>query len=161
MQDSTAQQKRHAPWLWTKTTEIEKGWCRVRTRGGLTALVWRDRREVYMLTNMDPTPKEVSFCDDRNHTLKLHIVERYNRHMGYVDNSERSANRYLMSRRTFQWTTKLFFHLLHLPVLNSRMLLFWCGAKYTHQDLGSFCWKILLRKLERAKIAPPPDWLEE
>ena len=28
MWDSVAQQKRYAQWLWTKTTEIEKGWCK-------------------------------------------------------------------------------------------------------------------------------------
>ena len=26
MRDSMAQQKGHAQWLWTKTTQIEKGW---------------------------------------------------------------------------------------------------------------------------------------
>jgi len=92
-----------------------------------------------MLTNMDPPPEEVNFCDDSNHTVKLHIVEQYNRHMGYVDNSERMAKMYSMSRRTFKWTMKLFFHLLDTTVLNSWILLFLCGAKYTHQDLGSFC----------------------
>jgi len=69
----------------------------VRTRVGLTALVWKDRREVYMLTNMDPPPAEGNFCDDSNRPVKPNIVEQYNRHMGYVDSSDRMANSYSMS----------------------------------------------------------------
>ena len=60
----------------------------MKTRGGLTALVWKDRQEVYMLTNMDPPPAEGNFCDDSNCPVKSHIVERYNQNMGYVDNSD-------------------------------------------------------------------------
>jgi len=33
----------------------------VKTRGGLTALVWKDRREVYMMANMDPPPTEGNY----------------------------------------------------------------------------------------------------
>ena len=64
-----------------------------------------------MLTNLDPPPAEGHFCDDSNRPVKPNIVERYNRHMGYVDNSDRVANSYLMNRRTFNWTKKLLFPL--------------------------------------------------
>ena len=77
---------------------------------------------------MDPPPAEGNFCDDSNRPTN---VERYNRHKGYVDNSDRMANSYSMSRRTFKWTRKLFFHFLDLTVLNSWILLSACGAKYT------------------------------
>jgi hypothetical protein len=45
-----------------KQLKLKRGDIRVKTRGGLTALVWKDRREVYMLTNMDPPPAERNFC---------------------------------------------------------------------------------------------------
>ncbi len=104
----------------------------MKTRGGLTALAWKDRREVYMLINMDPPPAEGNFCDDSNCPVKPHIVEQNNWHMGFVDNSDHMANSYSMIQRTFKWTTKLFFHLLDLTVLNSWILLSSCEAKYTH-----------------------------
>jgi len=93
-----------------KQLKLKRGDVRVRTRGGLTTLVWKDRREVYVLTNMDPPPAEGNFCDKSNRPMKPHTVEWYNRHMGYIDNSDRIANSYMMSRRTVKWTTKLFFH---------------------------------------------------
>ena len=82
---------------------------------------------------MDPPPAEGNFCDS-NHPVKHHIMEQYNLHVVYVDNSDSIANSYSVSRHTFKWTIKMFFHLLHPTVLNSSILLSSCGAKYTHQD---------------------------
>jgi hypothetical protein len=107
----------------------------VKTRGGLTTLVSKDRWEVYMLTNKDPPPAEGNFCDNSNCPVKPNIVEWYKQHMDYVYNSDHMANSYMMSRRTFKWTTKFFSHLLELTVLNSWILLSSCGAKYTHWDI--------------------------
>jgi len=61
-----------------KKLTLKRGDVRVKTRGGLTTLVWNDRREVYMLTNMDPPPAEGNFCDDSNYPMKPHIMEWYN-----------------------------------------------------------------------------------
>ena len=47
-----------------KQMKLKRGDIRVRARGVLTALLWKDRREVYMLTNMDPPPAEGNFSDD-------------------------------------------------------------------------------------------------
>ena len=44
-----------------KQLKLKRGDVRVKTRGGLTALVWKDRREVYMQTNMGPPPAEGNF----------------------------------------------------------------------------------------------------
>ena len=117
-----------------KKLKLTKGDVRVRTRGNLTALAWKDRRNAYMLTNNDPPPDEGNFCDDSKQAVKLQIMARYNWHMGYVDNSDHMANSYSMCRRNFKWTKKLFFHLLDLTVLNSWILLSSCGAKCTHRD---------------------------
>jgi len=45
-----------------------------------------------MLTNMDPPLAEGNFCDDSNHPVKPHIMQQYNWHMGYVNNSDHMAN---------------------------------------------------------------------
>jgi len=95
-----------------KKLKRKRGDVTVKARGGLTALVWKDRREVYMLTNMDPPPAEGNFCDDSNCLVKPHIVERYNQHIVFINIPDRMANSYSMSQHNFKWTTKLFFHLL-------------------------------------------------
>jgi len=49
-----------------KKLKLKRGDVRVKTRGGLTALVWKDRREVYMLTNMDPPQQKEIFVPTAN-----------------------------------------------------------------------------------------------
>jgi len=57
--------------LGTKQLKLTRGDVRVRTRGGLTALVWKDRREVYMLTNMVSPPAEGNFVTRETAPLDL------------------------------------------------------------------------------------------
>jgi hypothetical protein len=59
-----------------KKLKLERGDVWVKTRGGLTALIWNDRWEVYMLTNINPPPGEGNFCDDSNCPVKPHNVEQ-------------------------------------------------------------------------------------
>lgn len=54
--------------------KLKKDDVRVRTRGGFTALDWKDRQEVYMLTNMDVPPAEGNFCGESNSPVKSHIM---------------------------------------------------------------------------------------
>jgi hypothetical protein len=56
--------------------KLKRSDIKVRTRGGLTALVWKDRQQIYMLTNTDKPPTEGNFCDNSNHPTKPHIMER-------------------------------------------------------------------------------------
>jgi len=140
-----------------KNLKLKRGDIRVRTRGSLTALVWKDRQEVYMLSNMDQPPAEGNLCDNRNHPVTPRIVKRYNWHMGYVNSSDRMANGYSISRHTFKWTTKLFFHLLDLTVLNSWILLSSCGAKYSHRDFRLLLVRNLIEEAGRSQDRPTPS----
>jgi len=107
---------------------------------------------------MDPPSAEGNFCDDSNCPTKPYIVEQYNQHMGYIDNSDCMANSYSMSRCTFKWTTKLFFHLLDLTLLKSWIWLSSCGAKYTHQDFRLLLARNLIEKAGKSQDHPTP-WL--
>jgi len=115
-----------------------------------------NRQEVYKLTNTDPPPAEGNFCDDTKRPVKPHIVERYNRHMGYVDSSDRTTNTYSISRRTFKWTTKLFSHFLDLTVLYSWILLSSCGATYTHRDFRLPLVRNLIEEAGNSQDRPTP-----
>jgi len=53
--------------------------------------------------NMDPPREKGNFRDDSHCTVKPHIMEWYDQHMDYADNSDRMANSYSMSRCTFTW----------------------------------------------------------
>jgi hypothetical protein len=94
-------------------------------------------------------------------------------HMGYVDKADRMTNSYSISCRTWNWTKKLFFHLLDPMILNSFIPLSSCGAKLSHRD---FCFALVCIMLEHAgmcrscprrPLGRPPAlsstifWLEE
>jgi hypothetical protein len=95
----------------------------------VTAVVWRDKRDVHMLTNIRSLPAECNFCDEKGNAMRPLFVEACNRHMGYMDKGGTVASSYSNSCHTWKWTKKLFFHLLHLAVLNSYILLSSCGGK--------------------------------
>jgi hypothetical protein len=96
---------------------MKKGDIVSRVKGTLRAVCWKDKREVYVLSNMHIPPSEGNFMSEGK-AVKPSIIEDYNTHMGYVDLSDRMANSYSISR-AWKWTKKLFFHLLDLTVLNA------------------------------------------
>jgi hypothetical protein len=98
---------------WDFGTKL-RGDLKTRVRGDLTSVVWKGKRNVNKLTNMHRSKAEGNFCDEHGNALKPAIVQNYNRHMGYVDKSDRMTNSYSISRRTWKWTKKLFYHLLDL-----------------------------------------------
>jgi len=115
--------------------KLKRGDIRLRTRADLTAILWQDKRDVRMLTNIHNAPAEGNFCNEGGKAIKPQIVKDYNHHMGYVDKGDRMANSYSISHRTFKWTKKLFFHLLNLAILNSYILHSSCGGKkMSHRD---------------------------
>jgi hypothetical protein len=68
---------------------LKRGDILSRTRDDLTAMVWRDKRDVCVLTNMhNPPAIEGNFCDEHGNALKPQIIQDYNQHMGYVDKGD-------------------------------------------------------------------------
>jgi len=108
---------------------MTRGDLQVRTRGDLTSILWRDKRDVRILTNIHDPPAEGNFCDNNGKAIKPQIVADYNSHMGYVDKGDRMANSYSINRRTWKWTKKLFFHLFDLAILNSYILFSSLGVR--------------------------------
>ena len=66
------------------------------------------------------------------------------------------ATTYLLRQRTFKWTTKLFFHLLDLIVLNSWIMLSSYGAKYTHQYFRLLPVRNLFEEAGKSQDLPIP-----
>ena len=91
-----------------KALRLKSDDIRARTRGDLTAVVWRDKRDVCLLTNIRDPPTEGNYRDEHRNTIKPAIVADYNRHMGHVDNADRMANSYTASRQTWKWKKSSF-----------------------------------------------------
>ena len=112
-------------YLGPKTTKLKSGDIHIRTR----AVLWRDKSDVWVLTNIHIAPAEGNFCNEGEKAVKPQIVMDCNHHMHYVDKGDRMANSYSINLSTFKWMKKLFFHLLDLAILNSYILHSSCGGK--------------------------------
>jgi hypothetical protein len=122
--------------------KLKRGDIRTKVRDDLTALFWKDKRDVLMLTNMHSAPEEGNYCDEYGNAMRPKIIENCSQHMGYVDKSDRMASSYFISRYV-QVDEKTFFHLIDVTILNSCILSSSCGAKYLCRDFRL----ILIRNL--------------
>lgn len=120
--------------------ELKRGDIKVRTRGDLTAILWRDRKEVHMLTNIHASPAEGNFRNERGKAVIPPIVADYKHHMRRLRKEKWKANHYSISRPSWKWTKKLFFHLLDLAILNSYILLSSCGGR----KISHSCFRLTL-----------------
>jgi hypothetical protein len=85
-----------------KSTKLKRGDIHVRTRADLTAILWRDKRDICVLTNIYNDPAEGNFCNDGRKAIKPQIMMDYKHHMGYVNKGDRKANSYSVSQRTLK-----------------------------------------------------------
>jgi len=112
---------------------MKSGDIATRVRGTLRAVCWKDRRDVYILTNTHAPPVEGNFTDESGQAIKPRVVEDYNAYMGSVDKSDRMVNSYGIARRTQKWTKKLFFHLTDMTITNAFLIHKSCGSKMMHK----------------------------
>jgi hypothetical protein len=79
---------------------------------------WKDKREVYLLTNMHNPPASGRFVDEEGNASKPLCTGSYNKSMGFMDLSDMMVNSYCISRKTWKLPRKLFYHLLDPTILN-------------------------------------------
>ena len=122
---------------------MKRGDIATPVRGTLRAVHWKDRRDVYVLTNMHAPPVEGNFTQESGQAIRPRVVEDYNAYMRFVAKSDRMVNSYGIARRTWKWTKKLFFHLTSMTILNGFLIHKSHGGKMTHKNVR----EILVREL--------------
>jgi hypothetical protein len=89
-----------------KSLKIKSGDIATQVRGTLRAVHWKDKQDVYLLTNMHAPPIEGNFTYESGQAIKPHVAEDYIAYMGFVDRSDRIVNSYGITRMTWKWTKK-------------------------------------------------------
>ena len=74
-----------------KSLKMKRGDIATWVRGTLRAIRWKDRWDVYILTNMHVPSVEGNFTQESGQAIKSRVVEDYNAYMGFVDKSEWST----------------------------------------------------------------------
>ena len=80
--------------------KIKLKWGDIKTKvtGNLTAILWNDKQNTNILTNMHSPPAQGNFCNKHEKAVKLAIVQDCNRHMEYADKSDSRTNSYSISK---------------------------------------------------------------
>jgi hypothetical protein len=78
-----------------------------RVRGNMTAMIWKNKWYVQILTNMHRQPVEGNFSNKDGKAIKPVTVEDYNLHVGHVNKGNRISNGHSISWSTWKWTKKI------------------------------------------------------
>lgn len=98
---------------------------RFATTSNLTAVWWRDCRDVYAMSSMHSTSaaivmKRPKGCKEKKPTPCPTIIADYNHFMGGVDLTDQHLSYYsLTARRTIKWWKKVFWRLIDICILNA------------------------------------------
>jgi len=116
--------------------ENEKGDVEFRTCPPMTVLVWRDKRNVNVISTMHdasvaPVPGKLDKVSGQP-ILKPTAIQDYNKYMGAVDKSDQMVLLNTTVRKTLKWTKKLFFHLLDLSATNAFIVYQLQGGRWNH-----------------------------
>jgi hypothetical protein len=113
----------------------KKRYIITRVKGHVSVVCLKDKCDMYVLTNKHSPPVDGKFRDESGHAVKHHVIEDYNACMGFVDKSDRMVNSYGIAQRTWNWTKKLFLHLLDMTILNAYLLHKSCGGNMMYENI--------------------------
>ena len=109
----------------TKKNVLEIGNFRFATFEDVTAVLWRDRRDVHVLSSMHNRSVETVMKRPKGGRDKVQIpcptaIHDYNQFMGGVDLADQQLSYYsLTQRRTIKWWKKIFWRLVDIAIINS------------------------------------------
>ena len=83
-----------------KTLKLQKGDNDCKVKGGTRAVCWKDKRQIYLLTNKN-NPASGLFVNKEGNASKPVCIKSYTKSMGFVDLSVMMENSYSISLKTW------------------------------------------------------------
>ena len=110
---------------------LKRGECVSQSANGIMALIWKDKKDVKMLSTkhnseMLDTGKK---SREGNAIIKPACVVAYNHGMGGVDHSDQLSATCRSVRKYTKWYNKLFFYMVDIALVNAFLIL-----KKLHKD---------------------------
>jgi hypothetical protein len=105
-------------------SKMKKGELKYWQKGELGALVWKDRRAVYMLTT-HRSPAEITYVNRNNTSEQTPIptaILDYNKHKGGVDTIDQLRQSYAIGRKSKKWWPQLVWWLMDMCIINAYSL---------------------------------------
>jgi Transposase IS4 len=108
----------------TVAGEMKQGEIKYWQRGELGALVWKDRRAVYLITT-HKSPIETTFVSRLGSSVQTAVpsaVLDYNKYKGGVDTIDQMRQSYSIGRRSKKWWPNLVWWLIDMCIINAYTL---------------------------------------
>ena len=108
----------------TVAAEMNQGEMRYWQRGELGAIVWKDRRAVYLLTT-HKSPIETALVSRSGSSMQTSVpaaVLDYNKYKGGVDTIDQMRGSYALGRKSKKWWPNLVWWLVDMCILNAYSL---------------------------------------
>ena len=107
-----------------KDKKLQKNEHDFRINENLLAVKFQDKKEILMLSTIHTADVIQTRKKDRSreNVRKLKAIHDYNQKMGGVDKNHGMVGNYSCIRKTYKWTTKVFFHFLEEAIFNSFLL---------------------------------------
>ncbi|KAK6185790.1 hypothetical protein SNE40_007943 [Patella caerulea] len=107
-----------------RNIRLQKGDIAIRSGEGILCLVWKDKKDVKILSTMHTALMVDTGNKDRqnNAIIKPQCVLDYNKGMGGTDLSDQLATTCKSVRKHIKWYKKLFYYLLDMAIINSYLL---------------------------------------
>lgn len=120
---------------------------------GLTAVKWRDKKSVHMLSNYHvPTiVTEVKRKEKDGSVLLIpcpFLLSDYNRHMNFVDKFDQMRSYYGLDRKSHKWWHRIFFFFLDTTITNAFIL-----YKLYHKENAKLSLKDFRRQVSEGLVA--------
>ena len=137
--------------------KLKKGEHTFRTANGIMALIWKDKKDVKMLSTMHTSEMVDTGKNDKhgNLVVKSACVLTYNEGMGGVDGSDQLSATCRSVRKHVKWYKKLFFYLVDIAIVNSFLLFKQLHPERSRTTLPHFKVQLARQLLESADI---PDY---
>lgn len=126
-------------------------WCNSLSRTGdtLTAMVWRNKRDIHTQTKMHQPTRNGNYCDEHGNAINPEIIWDQNRYKDYADSGDRMIKQLPDTSWDKEVDKTTIFSLTSHNKSNSFILLTACGTKLIHGDF----W---LKLTKRAGSLPYP-----
>lgn len=107
-----------------KSAQVAKGSSVAYRIGKLLCVKYKDKRDVYMLTNIHQETTQRKRVRGRHETFvdRPDCISDYNAHMGGVDKVDQLLSPYDATRKTLKWYKKLAVHFVQISMLNAYIL---------------------------------------
>ena len=114
-----------------KKEPLQKGQHKFSMDGNTLMMCFHDKKEIYLLSTIHSMEEVASGKSDkdRRSVNLLQLIFYYNENVECVDKNDAMVWNYNCVRKSYKWTTKLFFHFIEEAVFNSFLLYKKCGGK--------------------------------